>query len=124
MRQEDLVGAWRLKEFRFYNADGKVSHPWAAASRGLLCYTHNGFMSASILQIDKQRHAQFLSYCGPFEFQDNCVIHHIKMSSNDRLVGTDQVRRLSFDGETLTLSASPSLYGGEGTSTDLLWHRA
>jgi hypothetical protein len=124
MRQEDLVGAWRLKEFRFYNADGHVSHPWEASSRGLLCYTHNGFMSASILYIAKQRTAQFLSYCGPFEVQDDCVIHHIEMSSNDRLMGTDQVRRLAFDGETLTLSASPSLYGGEGTSADLLWQRA
>ena len=124
MRIEDIAGAWRLREFRLTNAAGEQSRPWSDASGGLLCYTLDGFMSASMRSVTASKGTvRFMSYCGPFDLFDDHVVHHIEMSSDEVLVGTDQRRGVRLDGRTMTLTASPSLFGGEGTSADLLWQR-
>ncbi len=52
------------------------------------------------------------------------MVHHIEISSDAELVGRDNVRYPALDGETLTLTARPSLFGGEGTEADIIWRRA
>ncbi|WP_326636875.1 lipocalin-like domain-containing protein [Streptosporangium sp. NBC_01755] len=44
----DLVGAWRLVEWRIVSAVGRVSHPIGTDAVGLLCYTPDGRMSVTI----------------------------------------------------------------------------
>ncbi len=123
--REDLIGAWRLHDFILIDGDGNRSRPWHPDSDGLLMYTANGFMSAAVASImaeDGER--SFVSYHGPFDVYDDRVVHHIEMSSNAALVGQDNVRTPDYDGETLTLTASPSMFGGEGTSANIVWRRA
>jgi hypothetical protein len=124
MDRDALIGAWRLHEFRLTDERGNVTRPWREGSTGLLMYTTDGYMSAMVASVDDpQEGPRHLAYCGPFDFEGDRVVHHIHLSSEADLVGRDQVRQVDYDGETLTLSSSPSLYGGAGTSAALLWRR-
>ena len=123
--RSDLIGAWRLHDFILVDADGHRRRPFREDSTGLLFYTANGYMSVATMQInDETGEASFLSYHGPFDLYDDRVVHHIEMSSDAGLVGRDNVRYPALDGETLTLTARPSLFGGEGTEADIVWRRA
>ncbi len=46
------------------------------------------------------------------------------MSNDAGLIGRDNVRYPALDGETLTLTARPGLFGGEGTEAGIVWRRA
>jgi hypothetical protein len=124
MRREDIIGAWRLEEFRLVDTKGGVTKPWGPGSVGLLMYTPDGFMAASIRSEDKTRGTNFMGYSGPFEIGVGRVEHHVKVSSDPKLIGTTQVRKARLEGGKLILSSAVSLYGGPGTSAELVWRRA
>ncbi len=126
MNSEDFIGTWRLVGFQITDSDGNETSPWSEGSDGMLIYTADGYMSASMAVIDKpdQETPDPMTYCGPYEVLEDRVIHHVVMSSETRLVGQAQTRLTDYDGETLKLSSSPSLYGGEGTTATLSWKRA
>ncbi len=120
-----LTGAWRLDDYILVDAGGNQRRPFREESTGLLFYTANGFMSVATMQIDdKTGAATYLSYHGPFDLYEDRVVHHIEMSSDGDLVGRDNVRDAALDGDTLTLTARPSLFGGEGTEARIVWRRA
>jgi hypothetical protein len=125
MRAEDLVGAWQLQEYRMTEADGSVSHPWGPRSAGFLLYTPDGHMSATIEVDDTRAGAMtFQAVCGTYEVAGDSLVHRIALSSNPKLVGTEQKRKVRIENGLYYLTASPSLYGGPGTSVDLIWRRA
>ena len=121
----DLIGAWQLHDYVLVAADGGKRRPFRDDSTGLIFYTANGFMSVTTVQIDAETGAApFLSYHGPFDLYEDRIVHHIEMSTDPGLVGRDNVRYPVLDGDTLTLTARPSLFGGEGTEADIVWRRA
>ena len=123
--RNELIGAWRLRDLVMIDADGGQSRPFREDSTGLLFYSANGYMSVATNLIDVDTgEAVFLSYHGPFDLYDDRVVHHIEISSDAALVGRDNVRYPALDGETLTLTARPSLFGGEGTEGLIVWRRA
>jgi hypothetical protein len=124
MRREDIVGAWQLEEFRLVDAAGKVTRPWGPASVGLLMYTGDGYMAASIRSEDATRGVHFMGYSGPYELASDRVEHRVKVCSDPKLIGTTQVRRARLQDGKLVLSSMQSLYGGPGTSAELVWRRA
>lgn len=121
---KDLHGTWRLADFRLVQADGSVDSPWEDDADGLLIYAADGHMSAAVVSSEKGTGLRTtMMYSGPFETTEDAVIHKIDFASQDPLVGTDQLRKVSFDGDTLILSSSPSIYGGEGTTAQIHWQR-
>ncbi len=123
--RDQLIGAWRLHDNVIVGADGSESQRYGEGSDGLLLYTENGFMSVVTVRIDDRTGAtNYLSYCGPFDLHDGRVVHHIEMSNDAGLVGRDNVRYPVLDGDTLTLTARPSMFGGEGTEARIVWRRA
>ncbi|AWS41269.1 lipocalin-like domain-containing protein [Streptosporangium sp. 'caverna'] len=117
----DLVGAWKLVEWRIVSAAGRVSHPFGPDAVGLLCYTSDGHMSATVaragrvpLPAETARHASaeaqaeafasFFSCAGRYELRNGHVAHDIEMALNPILVGT-QIRELNFDDDRLVLAA-------------------
>jgi hypothetical protein len=124
MEKDALVGTWRLQEFCLTGGSGEVTRPWREGSTGLLMYTPDGYMSAAVTFVEiLDNTPRYLAYCGPFEFDGDQVAHHIQVSSETGLNGTDQLRKVTFEPETLSLSSSPSLYGGDGTTATLVWRR-
>lgn len=125
MKFEEFVGAWRLAGFTLVNDDGTESEPWLEGSDGMLIYSADGYMSAIIAVVDESDGSpKHIAYSGPFQAEDDKVIHHVVMSSEPTLVGRPQTRFTEYDGTTLTLSSSPSIYGGPNSKALLSWQRA
>ena len=121
----DLIGAWRFHDFVLVDAGGGHRRPFHTDSTGLLFYSDNGYMSVAMVQINNETNeSKFLSYHGPFDVYEDRVVHQIEMSNDANLVGRDNVRYPALDGDTLTLTARPSLFGGEGTEANIVWIRA
>jgi hypothetical protein len=125
MKFDDFIGAWRLAGFKLIDDAGVQTEPWLEGSDGMLIYSADGYMSAVVAVVDTPGGAaNHVAYCGPFQVEDDRIIHHVVMSSDPNLNGRSQTRMTEYDGTTLTLSSSPSLYGGENSRALLLWQRA
>jgi len=136
----DLVGAWQLKRWEIVYADGRRSAPFGAGAQGLIQYTADGWMSATIMAAGRallsrgnpraaskaERAAAFdgyFSYAGRWSLRDGVVRHDVTLALNPALVGTPQLREATLTARTLTLSAAEDLPGGRRVHR-LVWQRA
>ena len=122
MVREELVGTWRLAGYRLTAADGTVSEPWSGA-KGYIFYAADGHMSCSVERPDGTGGVDHLTYCGRLECRDGENVHTIEMSSRADLRGTRQRRKVELDGDTMTLTAEPSIAYGPGSKADIVWRR-
>ena len=146
--ENPLAGTWQLVRWEITYSDGRQpTLPFGAEATGLIHYTGDGWMSASIaragrpaLSSESVRSApeaerlsafeSYFQYAGPYNIrtQDGRqqVTHSVTHALNPNFVGSKQVRNMDFsDDGGLTLSASDKL---PGTSVDrhhrLIWTRA
>lgn len=125
MELKDLVGAWDLHEYRMVDKDGRIVHPWGPKTRGLILYTAEGYMSVTIDVEDLATGKMaFQAASARVEVAGDRLVHKIIVASTASIVGTDQHRRVKIENGLYYLTATPSLYGGPGTSVDLIWRRA
>lgn len=124
MQPREIIGTWRLQEYRLNGADGAVSHPWGPGSVGFLLYTEDGHWSAT-LKVEDTRTGKdmFQAVCGAYKLEEDKMTHIVVLSSNPDIAGTEQLRKVWFEQGAYVLSASPSIYGGPGTRADLVWRR-
>ena len=144
--RQQLLGAWQLQRWAIGFSDGRAeSLPFGADATGLIAYTADGWMNASIaratrprLSAPSMRQASAAEQCAAFESYFNYagrftlrliggaphVVHTVQFSLNPNMVGTEQVRRIRFDGaDGLTLSADETVAGGVRAHR-LEWRRA
>ena len=123
-----LLGAWTLARWGIDFSDGRAaSFPFGADATGLIVYSAGGWMNASIartgrtpLSASSVRKAPVAEQCAAFESYFNYagpyslrvidgqahVVHAVHFSLNPNFVGSQQVRRIHFEGaDKLTLSA-------------------
>lgn len=139
--KEDLHGTWQLESWIIgYSNREEFSFPFGEDPQGLLMYTADGWMSASISRgerkllpdnvsfralPDEQKAAAFVSYfhyAGRYRVVDGDVIHYVTQSLNPNFPGTEQLRHAELDGQTLVLSGKDQV----GTITrfhSLVWHK-
>ncbi len=122
MVRGELVGTWRLADYRLTAADGTVSSPWADAT-GFIFYAADGHMSCSVERPDGAGGVDHLTYCGRLECLDGENVHTIEMSSRADLRGTRQHRKVTLDGDRMTLTAEPSIAYGPGSKAEIFWQR-
>jgi hypothetical protein len=67
----------------------------------------------------------FVSYAGTYSIRGGEVTHHVEVSWNESWSGTDQTRRLRYDGERLHLDTPPSPDPVDGTMSvrSMVWKR-
>lgn len=115
-----LVGTWELVEFVSREPDGRETAPFGAAI-GRLMYDAGGRMAGQIMQPDRppvKRGADgpalaerafngYIAYYGTYSIDEfrQVVTHRVTASLNPAVVGTEQVRRMRFDGDRLILEA-------------------
>jgi len=140
--QGRLVGAWALVSWQIFGADdSSFTEPFGADPRGLLQYTADGCMSAVVCRskraglpqgVSPRRmepelladcYRSYFHYAGRWHIEGDSVIHSVELGLNPNMVGTRQVRRMHFDGQTLTLTGIESL-GLQQRRHVLLWQRA
>lgn len=141
-----LAGAWTLQRWEIGFSDGRApTLPFGPDATGLLVYSTDGWMNASIAAAHRPRlsapsmrqapvqeqcaaFASYFNYAGPFTLRivDGAphVVHQVRHSLNPNFVGTDQVRRITLEGaDDLTLSADETV-GQVVRSHRLIWRRA
>jgi len=135
---DKLVGAWQLQRWEIVREvagqGGIASLPFGAGAVGLLLYTADGWMSATIMAEGRrpfsranprsasavERAAAFdgyFSYAGRWSVEGSRVRHEVTVALNPAMVGTLQVREARLVGRRLTLSAE------EATEDGLRRHR-
>ena len=139
IRGRDLVGAWAYHRWRITYADGRVTEPFGEDATGLLLYTADGRMSATIMAAGRAPFAAanpraatleeragafdgYFSYAGRWRLVDGKVLHEVEVALNPGLVGSRQWRDAKLVGRRLVLSVEE----GEGAATrrhELEWRR-
>ena len=124
-----LIGAWQLVRWFITYEDGSVTEPLGEGAEGLLVYTADGWMSASMMAADRTQLSRsnpraaaieeraaafdsFFAYSCRWRVVDRSVEHTVTLSHNPALVGTVQTRRIQMRGRQLTLSAHEAVPGG------------
>jgi hypothetical protein len=141
LSKQDLIGAWQLESWTvgYSDRDGYAS-PFGEEPQGLLLYTADDWMSASIGRSDRhqlpedvpfrklpeeklaQAYLSYFHYAGRYRVVDGDVVHYVTQSLNPNFVGTEQLRHAELDGQTLVLSGRDQA-GGVTRLHSLVWHR-
>ena len=139
--KEDLVGTWQLKSWTigYSNRDG-FTYPYGEDPSGLLVYSEDGWMSASIARHDRtpfpedtnyrklpaelkaEAFSSYFHYAGRYRVNEGDVIHYVSQSLNPNFPGTEQLRHAELDGQTLVLSGKDTV-GDMIRFHSLVWHR-
>ena len=117
----DLAGAWQLVSWSFEYEDGRPSEfPLGRDARGLLLYTPEGQVSATLMGA---RPSGALAYAGRYDVRGGSVYHSIEIATDRTLVGMTTTRHIAREGDVLTLSG-PDFQAGTGRSQKIVWRRA
>jgi hypothetical protein len=139
--KEELSGTWQLESWTIgYSDRDEFTSPYGDDPQGLLLYSADGWMSASICrserallpqdvsfrkvpdQVKAQAFSSYFHYAGRYRVVDGDVIHYVTQSLNPNFPGTEQLRHAELDGQTLVLSGKDQQ--GEVTRFhSLVWHR-
>jgi len=140
---QELIGTWQLVDWKVTIGD-RVVRPFGGSAVGLLTYTDEGRMMASLMREDRTRldtssfagadaltragaAAGYISYAGSYEVRGDEVHHDVELSLFPDWVGATQTRTIRWveeaEGTTaLELSYVQPGTGKEATNT-LRWHR-
>ena len=114
-----FVGTWKLVSWGVTQPDGTIHYPYGKDAIGYLIYTADGYMSAQIMDTDRQQsnpnfplepaaaqtlsetdqaraYSTYLSYCGTYTVKGNTVIHHVKAGLIPSWTGSEQTRPFRF----------------------------
>ncbi len=139
--KEELNGTWQLESWTIgYSDRDDFSYPYGEDPQGLLLYTADGWMSASICRKERallpqdvsfrklphatkaEAFSSYFHYAGRYRVVDGDVIHYVTQSLNPNFPGTSQLRHAELDGQTLVLSGKDQV--GEITRFhSLVWHK-
>lgn len=117
----DLVGTWGLESWFLEYEDGRPSEfPLGLAVRGMLLYTPDGRVSATLMATGKP--AASFAYAGRYDVRGDAVYHSIEISTDPTLVGVTTTRHIAREGDVLTLSG-PDFSAGTGRRQKIVWRR-
>jgi len=138
---ETLYGTWKLVSFtqRFVATDEAID-VFGRNPKGFLSYSRDGRMNAILVKDVRPKQADMAqattedkvqlfssmyAYAGTFTVDGNTVTHHVDISWNENWTGTDQVRNVRLDGDTLYISTNPQSDGIDGRIivAELVWEK-
>jgi len=140
---DDIRGAWELVSYTTQDDQGgPIGYPLGPDAEGLIMYTHDGYMSAQLMRVDRPAYDQpdtaggtaaqhaaaaagYLAYSGPYAVDEATgIVHHeVAVSLLPNWLGTVQLRHSSREADRLTLTAEAPLNDRTIRST-LVWARA
>jgi hypothetical protein len=135
---DQLVGAWRLESWVIVTGDRR-DEPFGADATGLLTYTADGAMQATICAAGRIPYSgtsarrssdaevaraarSFFSYAGTWHLDDEEVVHDVTLALDPGFVGSQQRRHVALDADRLVLSADEPV-GGQCRHHRLTWRR-
>ena len=143
--REQLLGAWILVSYVERPVEGGADlHPMGREPRGIILYTHDGYMSAQLMAPGRPEFASgdwstgsdeefraessgYIAYSGPFHVDEErgALTHTMSVSLYPNWIGQTQPRVVHLDGDMLHLStASPIRSGGRLVHAHVTWRRS
>lgn len=137
----DLVGTWRLAEWAFLLEGDRPRHPFGTDATGLLTYTADGHMSATLMRRGRallgtrtlagapeaaraEAAAGYVAYGGRFRVEGDEVVHTVEVSLLPDWIGQEQRRRLVLAEGRLTLTTpEETTSSGRRGHNRLVWTR-
>lgn len=133
---KSLLGAWRLVSWSLVYADGRPPEfPMGDDARGIIMYTPDGHVSATLMRADRPAQApaspteaataysESFAYAGRFEVRDGTAYHAIEIATNPALIGVTSTRHAEISRDVLTLSG-PDFAAGSPRTQRIVWRRA
>jgi len=139
--KDELKGTWQLESWTIgYSDRDDFTYPYGEDPQGLLMYTDDGWMSASICrkerallpdnvsfrklpdEIKAAAFSSYFHYAGRYRVVEGDVIHYVTQSLNPNFPGTEQLRHAELDGQTLVLSGKDQV-GDVTRFHSLVWHK-
>ena len=148
--RERLIGAWELIDGKLLTEGKTTDYEFAPQSGGggVLIYSANGYMSATLSKRDRpafatdqldggteeekvRAYSTFIAYTASFEVNETemSVTHFVKYASFPNFVGRALTRYLVFSGpegqsgEELRLNTPPMNFGGRNVDSYLTWRK-
>jgi hypothetical protein len=125
-----LIGTWRLDAWHRIAADGARTEPLGPGANGLIAYTADGFMFATLTAPNRppfagpdpfggdaeecrRAMATGLSYCGRWHLEGDRLVHRVELSMFPNWVGVEMVRTVIFESDRVVVR-TPSVDNGDG----------
>ncbi|HEU5327080.1 MAG TPA: lipocalin-like domain-containing protein [Thermomicrobiales bacterium] len=130
-----LLGAWQLVSMAYLDEAGNVlGYPYGEQASGYIMYAPDGHMAVLITSADRrgsddQREQAAataetcLAYAGPYDYQGDRVIHHLRVSLDPDEAGAERIRFIALDGDRLTLTSPPAPWRDGTRTTRIIWER-
>src|SRR6476660_4526267 len=106
-----LLGTWRLVSMAYLDEAGNVlGYPFGEQASGYIMYAPDGHMAVLITSADRRGSGDqreqaaaetCLAYAGPYDYQGDRVIHHLRVSLDPSEAGADRTRFIALDGDRL-----------------------
>jgi hypothetical protein len=133
-----FIGTWELISWEVTQPDGTIQYPYGKEVIGYLIYTADGYMSAEIMDPDRQQsdpnfplemagaqtlpdvdraraYSTYLSYCGTYTVEGQTLTHHVRAGLIPSWTGSDQPRLFRFSQGYLIIRVG---------NHKLIWERA
>lgn len=121
------VGTWALVRAEAVDEDGNPAEPPFGGERviGRVVLTADGRMSAAITDartvIPEGQTRRYSCYAGPYTFDGKTLITTVDSCSDPARMGTEQVRKVSFDGDLMVLRPPLRDMGGKRPVYATIW---
>jgi hypothetical protein len=125
----NLYGTWHLVATVGTDDQGQPSHrPFGSEPFGVLCFTPNDRMICAVCNnavdlSEEDSPREYASYGGPFTFDGTTLVTTVDLAADPARLGTQQVRKVRFDGKRLTLTPPARTFKGGVQHRDLIWER-
>lgn len=124
----NVAGVWRLVSSKATDVGGKaVEAPYGPRGMGLVTLTADGRMMAVLVDGRRKLPADakraYSSYCGNYTFDGSTLVTTVDACSDPARMGTQQVRKVRFEGERMILVPPVTEVNGTKVMRELTWER-
>src|SRR5712692_8833185 len=111
-----IIGTWRLVAAAAKDANARpLPPPYGGKGMGRVAFTAEGRMMAVTCdgrpELPQGTERAYNSYCGNYTFDGSRLVTRVDAASDPARIGSDQVRKVSFDGELMILRPPPRQTG-------------
>jgi hypothetical protein len=124
----NVVGVWKLAGGATTDPSGKkVGVPYGPRGMGLVSLTADGRMMAVLVdgraKMPDGSKREYSSYCGNYTFDGSTLITTVDAASDPSRMGSQQVRKVRFEGDRMILVPPEREEGGVKFHRELAWER-
>ena len=124
--QDELVGTFELVALESRRSDGEITNPYGDHPLGLFIFDRSGRYSVQLMDADHSGgQSSFLATFGSYVVDEDrsTFILTPHGALDPRLIGTEVLRHVAFDGDMATFNTPTSQVDGFEVTTYITWRR-